>query len=233
MPWTADDAHKHNKGLTAKEARQWAAVANSAYENCMKNGGSDETCAPKAIRMANGVVKKSVDGDDSLYTLVLKQDAPLRYTLGIVYEPLETDSQGDFAKAATIQTACWEFMRRLQSGKTLTKWAMTLLDAITKAVDSTMALRIDVTDMVDEITKAKRALGDQHSSWDEGLGEIVECYCMPCDGEVSGEVVKQGTWMLGVVWSEDYFAKIQAGERTGYSMGGKARTQWVEEMAHA
>ena len=124
-------------------------------------------------------------------------------------------------------------MRQLQHRKILTKWAYTLLDAIVKALETSSPLRLDVTDMVAEITKARGALGDQHANWDEGLGEVVECYCMPCDGAISGEVVKQGTWMLGVIWSPYYFTKIQAGERTGYSMGGRGRRKFVEDMAYA
>jgi hypothetical protein len=201
--------------------------------SCLDDGGTDESCAPKAIRAANGVVGKADESADDVYTLVLKQDAPLRYTLGVVYAPMAVDSQGDFSKADTIQQAAFGFMRRLQGTKTLTKWASRLLDAIVKVVQTPAPLRIDVTDMVDEITKATGALGDQHASWDAGLGEIVECYCMPCDGEIAGELVTKGTWLLGVIWSPAQFAKIQAGERTGYSMGGKGRRQFVEEMAHA
>jgi len=54
MPWKASDAHKHKKGLTPKQARQWAAVANSALKKCESEGGSD--CDASAIRQANGAV---------------------------------------------------------------------------------------------------------------------------------------------------------------------------------
>ena len=58
MPFTTQDANKHKKGMTAKQARQWTHVANSALSKCIKGGGSDETCAPKAIQYASGVIKK-------------------------------------------------------------------------------------------------------------------------------------------------------------------------------
>jgi hypothetical protein len=51
MPWTVDDVERHNKGLTAKQKRQWVHVANGALEA----GDDDGT----AITKANGVVKKS------------------------------------------------------------------------------------------------------------------------------------------------------------------------------
>ena len=165
------------------------------------------------------------------YDTVLKQDATKRYTLGVVYEPNVVDTQGDMASAETIEQAAWQFMRQLQGGRTLTKWAAQLLDAIVKAVAANAPVRLDITGMTAEVLKAQRALGDQHTSWDAGLGEIVECYVMPCDGEVNGERVTKGTWMLGVQWSPDYFAKIQSGERTGLSMGGTGKRRWVETLA--
>lgn len=56
MSWTAKDASRHKKGLSAKQARMWAAVANSILAKCLKDGGTDATCAPKAIRGANSTV---------------------------------------------------------------------------------------------------------------------------------------------------------------------------------
>jgi hypothetical protein len=50
MPWTVDDVERHNKGLSAREKRQWCHVANGALEA----GDDDGT----AITKANGVAKK-------------------------------------------------------------------------------------------------------------------------------------------------------------------------------
>jgi hypothetical protein len=58
MPFTIQDANKHKKGMTSKQTRQWTHIANSELSKCIKSGGTDETCAPKAIRYANGVIKK-------------------------------------------------------------------------------------------------------------------------------------------------------------------------------
>jgi len=59
MPFTTDDVEKHTKkAKTAAEKRQWVAVANSVLDKCIEDGGTDETCAPKAITQANGVIAK-------------------------------------------------------------------------------------------------------------------------------------------------------------------------------
>src|SRR5512135_634699 len=55
MPWTVGDVDKHKKGLTAKQKRQWVAVANGVLRKCMADGGTEATCAASAIRQANGV----------------------------------------------------------------------------------------------------------------------------------------------------------------------------------
>ena len=56
MPWTADDAKKFKKGLTKKQAQQWAKIANSVLDQCLKNGGKQKSCESKAIKVANSKV---------------------------------------------------------------------------------------------------------------------------------------------------------------------------------
>ncbi len=51
MPWTAADAKKHKKGLSASQSKKWAAVANGT----LKSTGNDAT----AIRTANKAVGKA------------------------------------------------------------------------------------------------------------------------------------------------------------------------------
>lgn len=58
MPWTISDVDRFNKGLSRKQKRKWVAIANSSLKQCIAKGGSDETCAPKAIQIANGVIKR-------------------------------------------------------------------------------------------------------------------------------------------------------------------------------
>jgi len=50
-----EDVDEFKKGLTDKEKRQWVAIANSALERCLKEGGDQQTCEVSAIKQANGV----------------------------------------------------------------------------------------------------------------------------------------------------------------------------------
>jgi hypothetical protein len=53
MPWTVSDVDEHKKGLTPAQKAKWVSVANGIYKACLAKGGTDKTCAPKAIRIAN------------------------------------------------------------------------------------------------------------------------------------------------------------------------------------
>jgi hypothetical protein len=85
MPWTVDDVDKHKKGLSDKQKKQWVRIANAVLAKCMKDGGSDEDCAPKAIKQANSVlnansnsyaVYKNRPESDYEVTLTVHQDKP-------------------------------------------------------------------------------------------------------------------------------------------------------------
>jgi len=54
MPWTTADVDSHKKGLSDEQKKKWVATANSALTACIKKGGNDKSCAPQAIRIANG-----------------------------------------------------------------------------------------------------------------------------------------------------------------------------------
>src|SRR5512144_2028097 len=56
MPWTSKDAHRHKKNLTPKQARQWAAVANSVLDKCLSEGRARSFCEGRAVQIANGTV---------------------------------------------------------------------------------------------------------------------------------------------------------------------------------
>ena len=60
MPWTVADVDKHKKGLTPEQKKEWVSIANGVLSKCLKDGGTDQTCAPKAIRIANS--KFSLEG---------------------------------------------------------------------------------------------------------------------------------------------------------------------------
>lgn len=66
-------------------------------------------------------------------------------------------------------------------------------------------------------------LGYMHKEWDDDIGDIVESYIAPTDMRIGDGVVKAGTWLIGVVWSPEYWEKVKSGEITGFSMGGTAR----------
>lgn len=148
---------------------------------------------------------------------ILEKAAEKRYTLGVVYEPDSVDSQGDFAKAADIESAAWDFMARLQ---TLAKSGGMILKSALAATGEGISL--DITDLEELLKSESDGLDDQHLQVDEPCGVIVESYVAPIDMTVNGEAIKKGTWMLGVVWTPEMFAKIKKGERTGLSMYGRA-----------
>lgn len=152
-------------------------------------------------------------------SILLKTD-PLRYTLGVVYEPRAVDAHDDWADAETIRVAAWDFTRKLQGRLPILKTALAVIDAVTHPVSG--ETRIDITDLLDSVVEKGR-VGDMHAQWDDALGDVVESYLAPCDMLINGEAVKAGTWLLGVVWSEEMFAKILKGERIGYSLGGLAQ----------
>ena len=51
MPWDASDANKHKKGLSKKQRKKWAAIANGALASCRESSGED--CEGRAVRIAN------------------------------------------------------------------------------------------------------------------------------------------------------------------------------------
>jgi hypothetical protein len=53
MPWSVSDVDSHKKGLTPEQKKKWVSIANGIYKECLSKGGTDKTCAPKAIRIAN------------------------------------------------------------------------------------------------------------------------------------------------------------------------------------
>lgn len=68
MPWTVADVDRFNKGLSDKQKRQWVSVANSTLSECLKKGNNRKSCEGKAVRVANGVVKKETS-DKELYEM--------------------------------------------------------------------------------------------------------------------------------------------------------------------
>ncbi len=66
MPWTVDDVESHKKGLTPAQKKKWVAIANAIYKDCLAKGGTDATCAPKAIRIANSKFEDQSVGEEKM-----------------------------------------------------------------------------------------------------------------------------------------------------------------------
>lgn len=113
-------------------------------------------------------------------------------------------------------------MLALRGKNKITKRAIEIVDLIAKGLREGNVAAIDVTDAWEDIQKIK-GFGYMHEKRDKDMGDIVECYIAPVDFTVNGESIKKGTWLLGVVWAPEYFEKVESGEITGYSMGGKGR----------
>jgi len=163
--------------------------------------------------------KKAIKTDLNHEGRIIKSDIKKRYTLGIVYEPGVVDSQGDFAEPPEIEKACHNFMLGIQGHGQVNKVAMQLLDSIVKSLDNKEGIQVDVTDILDNIQKGN-GLGYMHCNWDGGIGDIVENYITPCDFDIGDQHILKGTWLMGMIWSPEYFAKVESGEITGLSMGG-------------
>lgn len=68
-------------------------------------------------------------------------------------------------------------------------------------------------------------IGLDHADGTEDAGERVESYIWPGDDWVSpsGYVVKNGDWMLGIVWTPEAWELVKAGKIGGVSMQGSAQ----------
>lgn len=110
MPYTVSDVERHIKGLSAHQKTVWVAVANSVLKRCLANGGSDTTCAGKAIRQANGVAQQAkraevVAQEDGAQILVERRSAraPRPWPAGPDprpgFAPLELEVRADGAEA--------------------------------------------------------------------------------------------------------------------------------------
>ena len=156
----------------------------------------------------------------------IQKAEPERYTLGVVYEPDTLDTDDEYATADTIQRAQRGFMAKLQGEASVTAKAMQFVEALCKAAGAPGGARVDITALLEHLEKGR--LGDQHATWNDDYGTVTDCYIAPCDMVVNGQEVRQGSWLLGVVWSPEQFAKIVSGERTGYSMGGTGQKIYRE-----
>jgi hypothetical protein len=184
----------------------------ATFQDCvdaqMEKGYPEENA-----RRICGYIKQRIEKKDDSMLIVSKSSDEQKYTLGVVYEPDEVDTQGEFAKAEDIQDAAWAFMQNLQ---VLAKSAMIIVKASEK-----QEVEVDVTELT-ELVKGV-PLDDEHLQLNDAeLGVVVESYLAPMDMKIDGQSVKKGAWLLGVRWSDAMWQKVKNGERTGFSMYGRA-----------
>lgn len=91
----------------------------------------------------------------------------------------------------------------------------------------TVDLQKDVVS-VEDIEKAchtylvrSRIVGEQHVK--KANADVVESYIAPMDFEIGDQRVLKGSWVMVVkVHDDELWGKVQAGEITGFSIGGTA-----------
>ena len=88
---------------------------------------------------------------------------------------------------------------------------------------------------IDEIENAahnylikSRMIGDQHSK--PAKADIVESYIAPADLDICGQQIKKGSWvMVTKVHDDNMWSGIKKGAYTGYSIGGYAVKEPIED----
>jgi len=88
---------------------------------------------------------------------------------------------------------------------------------------------------IDEIENAahnylikSRMIGDQHSK--PAKADIVESYIAPADLDIGGQQIKKGSWvMVTKVHDDNMWSGIKKGAYTGYSIGGYAVKEPIED----
>lgn len=82
----------------------------------------------------------------------------------------------------------------------------------------------EVRKVAHRFLEESQTLGLMHQLPAAGQVKIVESYLAPRELAFGDEVVKAGTWLMGVhVLSDELWARVKAGELTGFSIGGHAR----------
>ena len=57
---------------------------------------------------------------------------------------------------------------------------------------------------------------------------MVESYLAPADIELGGQVIRQGTWIMGVkVLDDSMWQAVKDGEYTGFSIGGRGERKEI------
>src|SRR5262245_20527760 len=124
MPWKVSDVDRHKKGLSAKQKRQWVAAANNSLSTCLSDGGSQDTCEGRAIRIANAAVDKSLDTDALALVVearIVKSDDAQQRLFGWASIAIQKDGtqlvdlQGDAIDIGDLEEAWYSYVQ--ESGK--------------------------------------------------------------------------------------------------------------------
>jgi hypothetical protein len=76
---------------------------------------------------------------------------------------------------------------------------------------------------------ARPLAGTDHADGTDEAGRVVESYIYRGpEWAVEEQTIDNGDWMLGVVWSEETWSRITAGELTGFSIQGFAQREETE-----
>jgi hypothetical protein len=75
-----------------------------------------------------------------------------------------------------------------------------------------------------EYMRKRRKVGLMHERGTDGAGDVVESYVwrLP-DTEIHGEIVKTGSWLMGILWEPKAWERIKKGEIQGLSLQGMGR----------
>jgi len=130
---------------------------------------------------------------------VIKSEGDLRYTLGVAYPARRTTKATDSKDVDAHK----DYMTPEELEKAA--WAY-LRDRTTVRASG-----------------GSTGVGTMHEDGTDGAGDVVESYIYRGPTwKVADQVVEAGDWLLGVVWDEPTWARIQSGDLTGYSMQGYA-----------
>jgi uncharacterized protein YdaT len=106
MPWSIGNIPDAFKGLTKQQKKLAISIANGALRSCLKDGGTDKECAPKAIRVALAKVKEkkvkedaTVQATETVADKVVSESVALREDLSIPVSLSEAIEEDGVVKA--------------------------------------------------------------------------------------------------------------------------------------
>ena len=75
----------------------------------------------------------------------------------------------------------------------------------------------------------KTKLGEQHSVFKSQI-DLLESYTAPVDLIIENKLIKKGTWMMIVkILNSELWEKVKTGKITGFSIGGTAKVEHLQE----